>query len=302
MSDSKVTAKRIWSPGATSVECSPNHLAVDHEQPGVMPRPHWHAQVEVNYVLRGRIDYRMHDHDVTLRPGDLSLFWGGQPHQVVDTSDDTDFIAIHLPLVYFFRARLPGRVRQQLMHGATLVLADHDGAVRPNVLRWVEYMKSENPLQREHGIEELILRIERVNFEAYAMLESSSAPPVVERPAADQAALRNIVTICKFIAERFRDDIDCQDIAGSARIHPKYAMQSFKRSTGMTLSEYVNLMRLSYAQARLATGDDNVLSVAMESGFNSLSAFGSSFRKIAGISPSVYRRRARTRLSPPGVA
>jgi hypothetical protein len=95
----------------------------------------------------------MHDHDVSMRAGDLTLFWGGQPHQVVDTSDDADFVAIHLPLVYFFRARLPDRVRQRLMHGATLILADSDGTVRANVLRWVEYMKSQDALQREHGIE-----------------------------------------------------------------------------------------------------------------------------------------------------
>ena len=298
MPNSKALAKRVWSPGESSVERSPNHLAVDHEQPGVMPRPHWHAQVEVNYVLRGRIDYRMHDHDVTMRSGDLSLFWGGQPHQVVDTSDDADFIAIHLPLVYFFRARLPDQVRQRLMHGATLVLADNDGAVRSSILRWVDYMKSQDPLQREHAIDELILRIERVNFEAHAMLESSRAPQVVERAANDPAALRNLVTICNFIADKFREDICSEDIAGSARIHPKYAMQSFKRSTGMTLSEYVNLMRLSYAQALLATEDRNVLTVAMDSGFRSLSAFNASFRKIAGTSPSAYRRGVRVRIAP----
>ena len=43
-------------------------------------------------------------------------------------------------------------------------------------------------------------------------------------------------------------------------------MSLFKKSTGMTLNEYVNLLRLSYAQALLMQEDANVLSVAMESG------------------------------------
>jgi AraC-like DNA-binding protein len=63
----------------------------------------------------------------------------------------------------------------------------------------------------------------------------------------------------------------------------------------MTLNEYVNLLRLSYAQAMLMKDDSNVLRVAMESGFGSLSAFNKAFRKIAGMSPSDFRREVRMR-------
>jgi transcriptional regulator GlxA family with amidase domain len=69
-------------------------------------------------------------------------------------------------------------------------------------------------------------------------------------------------------------------------------MNVFRRSTGMTLNEYVSLLRLSYAQALLRKEDANVLRVAMDSGFGSLSAFNKSFRKLAGMSPSNFRRGA----------
>jgi hypothetical protein len=59
----------------------------------------------------------------------------------------------------------------------------------------------------------------------------------------------------------------------------------------MTLAEYINLLRLSYAQALLISdGEVNVLNLAMESGFGSLSAFNKSFRRIAGKWPSDFRR------------
>jgi AraC-like DNA-binding protein len=51
--------------------------------------------------------------------------------------------------------------------------------------------------------------------------------------------------------------------------------------------------------------DANVLQVAMDSGFGSLSAFNKLFRKIAGMSPSDFRRDLRSRPSaalPPRVA
>ena len=72
-------------------------------------------------------------------------------------------------------------------------------------------------------------------------------------------------------------------------------MTVFKKCTGMTLNDYINLMRLSYAQALLMRDEASVLAVAMDSGFGSLSAFNKSFRKIAGMSPSDFRREVRSR-------
>src|SRR4029078_6378170 len=107
-----------------------------HEQPGVMIHPHWHAHVEINFVFRGAMEYRMHGHSVRLERGSLALFWGGLPHQVIDTSDDPKFVAVHLPLVNFFRLGLPTSFQHRLIHGATLVAVAPDEADFFNFERW----------------------------------------------------------------------------------------------------------------------------------------------------------------------
>jgi AraC-like DNA-binding protein len=43
----------------------------------------------------------------------------------------------------------------------------------------------------------------------------------------------------------------------------------------------------------LMTGKDNILQIAMESGFGSVSAFNKAFRQISGMSPSDFRRDMR---------
>lgn len=269
---------------------------VSHEQPGIMGQAHWHAQVEVNFVFRGALQYRMHGHTLGLAAGDLCLFWGGLPHQLVDTTEDAFFIAIHLPLVHFFRLRLPANLTHKLMHGATIVTAEPDPADPASFDRLSTYMRSDNAARRQHAVEELLLRIDRMQFEPYELIEPAEILDGLGEPL-DQQSFHSIGNICDFIAENFREDIDSADIASSAEIHPKYAMSVFKKSTGMTLSRYVSLLRLSYAQALLMNGDANVLRVAMESGFGSLSAFNNSFRKISGMSPSDFRKECRTRVS-----
>jgi AraC-like DNA-binding protein len=287
------TAKRYWRPSRSGVESLPNALMVSHEQPGIMSMPHWHAQVELNYVFRGDMEYRMHGHMVRLKAGDLCLFWGGQPHQVIDTSADAWFTAIHMPLVNFFRLRLAPGLIHKLMHGASIITRAPDGTDSANMERWLRYLAAEDLQQVEHGISELLMRIERIRFEPFFLVEPSGIP---ERGSAgsDSTSFANIATICDYIANNFRHDIDCADIAQSADIHPKYAMSVFKRSTGMTLNEYVNLLRLSYAQAMLIRDEANILEIALDSGFGSLSNFNKAFRRMSGMSPSDFRRDSRS--------
>jgi AraC-like DNA-binding protein/quercetin dioxygenase-like cupin family protein len=296
--DGKIAGKRAWNPLKSEVEGVPNRLVVSFEQPGIMATAHWHAQVEVNYVFRGAMIYQMQGHPAALAAGDLCIFWGGLPHRVTDTAEDTLFVAIHLPLVHFFRLRLPPEIQQKLMRGATLVTARPDAEDDAAFRRRIGYLRSPDPLQVGHAIDELLLRIERIRFAPYRLLEARRPEAPLEAP--DQASFQNLGRICDFVAENFREDICTSDIALSADIHPKYAMSVFKKSTGMTLNEYVSLLRLSYAQARLMQDGSSVLQVAMDSGFGSLSAFNKCFRKLAGMSPSDFKRglRGRPQASP----
>ena len=294
MSESKTPSKRLWEASKSQVERVPNTLVVSYEQPGIMPAPHWHAQVEINFMFRGALEYKMRGHAVELKADQLCLFWGGLPHQVIDTTNDAFFVAIHLPLVHFFRLKLSSELVHKLTHGATLLTTGEDETDSPSFERLVRYLRSSDRAKIDHGISELLLRIERIRFEPHYLVEPEEMPNQ-RGGCADQHPFANIAAICEYIAGNFRHDIDCADIATSVDIHPKYAMNLFKKTTGVTLNEYVNLLRLSYAQALLMQDDANILTIASESGFGSLSNFNKSFRKMAGMSPTDFRRDLRVR-------
>jgi AraC-like DNA-binding protein len=284
--------KRYWSLDSSTVERLPDQLVAVCEQPGLMVTPHWHAQAEVNYIFRGELVYQMQGHRVRVGPGELALFWGGLPHQVVDTAEDSFFHVIHLPLFHFFRLRLAPDLQQKLMRGATLLTAGpypEDGFA---FARWAQALDSGDPRRVGHAVDELLLRLERMEFEAHRLLEPDAAGPWAAEPS-DPPTLQCIRRISGFIAANFREDIGCSDIAAAAEIHPKYAMSVFKKATGLSLSEYLSLLRVSYAQALLADDGANVLEVALESGFGSLSAFNKCFRKKAGMTPSEFKREHR---------
>jgi AraC-like DNA-binding protein/quercetin dioxygenase-like cupin family protein len=288
----KMAAKRVWSPSESTVERLPNQLVIVCEQPGLMAAPHWHAQPEVNYVFRGSMEYEMHGHRLRLEAGDIALFWGGQPHRVIDTAEDTFYHAIHLPLVQFFRLRLAPDLQQRLMRGATLASLETAADDAAAFTRRARFLTSDDPALVGHALDELLLRLERIGLEPHRVTEPQGQAGTGAEPA-EHPTFQSVRRLCGFIAENFREDIGCHDIARSADIHPNYAMSVFKRSTGMSLGEYVTLLRLSFAQALLMNDDISILQVAMDSGFGSVSSFNKCFRKTSGMSPSEFKREHR---------
>lgn len=281
--------KRYWNPQESTIERVSNEIVLSCQQPGIMTAPHWHAQAEVNYVFRGALEYEMPGYRFRIGAGDVALFWGGLPHRVADTVEDTYFHAIHLPLFHFFRLRLAPDLQQRLMRGATLVGAETLPEDSLAFNRRARYLTSDDPRLVQHAVEELLLRIERIGLEPHRVHEPKGADAGAS-DGAEQPSFQTIRRMCGFIAENFREDIDCVDIAVSADIHPKYAMNVFKRTTGMTLGDYMSLIRVSFAQALLMKEDASILQIAMESGFGSVSAFNKCFRKKAGMSPSAFKR------------
>lgn len=287
MSKSKIVERAIYKPSLSSIEGTPTRLHFFHAHPATMLGPHWHAQVEVNYVMRGSMHYRMAGHDLTLREGQLCLFWGGQAHVMDQTSEGSIYAGSHLPLVHFFRMRLPSAISAKLMGGATMLTSETDAADDRNFPRWANWAHSGDEAKAQHAVEELILRIERMFMERYTIVSSGTKSSTESTSASPPPS---VVRMCDFIAANFMEEIDVEEIAAKGGLHPKYAMTLFRKSTGMTLIKYVTLLRLSRAQALLMTGSNSILQVAMDSGFGSVSAFNKAFRQIAGMAPSDFRR------------
>lgn len=285
----KTQQKRAWTQLTHELERVPTSLVAAANTSCDMPFPHWHAQVEINFIYSGAMTYRMASHTVDLIGGDLCIFWGGQPHQAIHFEPGTELIAIHLPLVHFFRLRLAADLMHRLTRGATVVTRQEGHADEETFRRLTLYMRGDDPMRREHAIDELLMRINRINFEPYRLVDAEGGGASAGEPL-DPHSFRNVIDICAYITENFRDDIGSADVASFVEIHPKYAMSVFKKSTGMTLNEYITLLRLSYAQSLLMEDDLTILDVAMESGFGSLSAFSQSFRKVTGQSASDFRR------------
>ena len=70
---------------------------------------------------------------------------------------------------------------------------------------------------------------------------------------------------------------------------PYHFLRTFRQVVGMTPHQFVLRTRMHRAAVRLRRSDAPVSAVAFDAGFNDLSTFNRRFRRLMGVSPSVYR-------------
>jgi len=97
--------------------------------------------------------------------------------------------------------------------------------------------------------------------------------------------------------ERLRSDTDADlsldALASDAGLSRFHFCRAFKESTGLSPVAWLRQYRHEQAMNMLRDSNESIVSIAAALGYSSQTAFGAAFRKLAGETPSDWRRRMR---------
>jgi len=96
--------------------------------------------------------------------------------------------------------------------------------------------------------------------------------------------------VATHIARHLADRISLKSLAALVRLSPYHFSRAFKQSFGMPPHRYHTYRRIERAKALLADPETSATEIGAAVGFSSASAFTMTFRKIAGTTPTGYRR------------
>ena len=97
-----------------------------------------------------------------------------------------------------------------------------------------------------------------------------------------------------FIAQNQDNALCLAAVAKAVNSSTFYFCKLFKRTTGLTFTDYLARVRIEKAKTLLLDPNRRVSEVAYDVGFQSLTHFNRMFRKLVGKSPTAYRRGARS--------
>lgn len=119
-------------------------------------------------------------------------------------------------------------------------------------------------------------------------LSAVSNQLIVEESTAESPA---IARARAYIAEKHADELSLSEVSHVVNMSAFYFCKTFKKSTGMTFTDYLARVRIEKVKNLLLNPHKRVSEAAYEAGFQSLSQFNRVFRRIAGESPSTFRDR-----------
>lgn len=265
----------------TRPDFAPYGLTCVRWTPGLMPRPDRHNEIELNLLESGSITYLLGGRKVTVESGRLAVFWAAIPHQIIATTAHREYHVATLPLSWFLQCRLPEPLVRRILHAE--IVCDTPARCADDVAMFNRWRGDLGSTRQEHH------RAMLLEAEARLLRLAMSLPPAQRGRRVEQAALSNAEQMACFIAMHYQEPISISEIAASVGLHPNYAMTLFKRVFGVTLNDYVNQHRISHAQRLLATTDQQIVSIALDAGFGSISRFNDAFREACGCSPREYR-------------
>jgi AraC-like DNA-binding protein len=97
--------------------------------------------------------------------------------------------------------------------------------------------------------------------------------------------------IVAYLNNFYADNLTKSIIENNLNRKYEYLCQIFKENAGITMSIYIQQLRVQRAKYLLSNNDRNVKDIAEEVGFEDPFYFSRVFKKIEGISPSQYRTR-----------
>ncbi len=246
---------------------------------------HQHSEIQLTVILAGEGTLIAGDYIGNFYPSEVYLIGSNLPH--VFKSELQEGVQAHSFSVFFDEKsfgnflELPEcqkvmRFIQQSKNGMKILGKSQELIAE----------KLPQLLQKE-DFERMLVLLELLNMLAKSKgLQSLSSYETLKSYDLNKGKRMN--DIISFTIEASNREITLEEVAQIANMTPQAFCRYFKTHTRKTYTNFLNELRISNACKILINKDLAVHDVSVQVGFNNISHFNRTFKKVTGFSPSEY--------------
>ena len=167
-----------------------------------------------------------------------------------------------------------------------------DYILKPYALSDVtEKLRSAVMLSRERSQNSSYIKYGRLWVDSQEALSAQSRQKLVSHE--NDAEHQGVHKAKEFMKDHYTEQITLNDIAAYTSYNPSYLSTIFKRHEGVPPLDYLTSIRIRQARLLLACNDFSIGDVALMVGFQSISYFNRTFKKLVGQTPGEYKASIR---------
>ena len=250
---------------------------------------HWHPEIEITYVQKGTMCYKVNHMVYHLKEGDIVFNNSGALHSgTMENQKDCAYIPVTFDsrLIYgFFQSTVNSKYVDPVIQDSMLPAICIDQSepwhkpFREYLLRIID-LDEKKPDFYELDITICLQSIWRL------LLEHITYEPQASRE--NSLEYDRIKKILSYIEENYQNKITLNDIAGHIHLCESECTRLFKRHMNTTLFDFLQEYRIERSLEFLQA-DLPVSAVADKAGFSDPNYYSKVFAKIKGCSPREYR-------------
>jgi AraC family transcriptional regulator len=138
-----------------------------------------------------------------------------------------------------------------------------------------------------------LFRHQLTDLLATRLLAAHTSSPTTFQPTMGGLSPKVLLRVIERLRSDSDADVSLDALASDAGLSRFHFCRAFKESTGLSPHAWLRQHRLEQATNMLRNTDASIVSVAVELGYASQTAFAAAFRRLTGETPSDWRRRVR---------
>lgn len=251
---------------------------------------HYHPEIEITYIKKGSMHYRVNNQSFHLKEGDIifcnsnALHSGEMEHQ-----EDCSYIPITFDpkLIYgFFQSTICTKYVEPVIQNLA-VCAMH-----------IAYTESWHETFRKKMLEVIALDKEKPDFyeldisirmQIMWRLLVEHLPHQPLPAASDLTEYERIRKILSYIEQNYMNPITLAEVAEHIHLCESECTRLFKRHMNTTLFSFLQEYRIERSLEYLST-HESISNIAGKTGFSDSNYYSKVFSKIKGCSPREYRK------------
>lgn len=251
---------------------------------------HRHSDIEIVLCMKSGYRIVINGQSFTLRKGDI-LFIPSNSVHTIESTGKTPAMFVFLFDLSIVSSLHSGDIGTALLDNAIYLNSDSDPEKYNLLYSSFFYIITQyfsDGVMSEFAISSALLSI-------LCILGNNSGQPITPTDRKIEGYDR-FANLLQYIDSHCDEDLSLDAIAAKAGFSKYHFDRLFKKYTNTTYYEYLTSKRIHIAKEYLQRTHMSVSEVATKTGFNSLTAFSRTFKKITGESPRDYRFRCEGRI------
>lgn len=257
--------------------------------PFSMESDHYHDTYEIYYLLAGERSYYINNMIYTLRKGDLIFINKNEIHRTTSKgSARHERILINFEEDYLFTTLANFDLSFPFLTERSLLLrpvAHEQGAIEALLFSMLKE-QNEPRTQQVPYLQTLLIQL----FIEMNRIQEISREPIAPESSEKQLKVYEIID---YLHVHYAEKLTLEQLSETFYISCTYLCRLFKQTTGFTIIEYLNYIRIKESQRLLRNTNHKVTAIAEYTGFDSIAHFGRVFKQIVKCSPLQYRKQSR---------